>query len=104
MRKNEYGLLKDFVNEYKMKHEKGETFYIGIDFTYNDNDYRVCLEPIGAYYIYKVVESKKRNAMPSYQTLGICNTMEDLLNSTFIDNKKFSVVIMEDNTIINGKD
>ena len=39
-----------------------------------------------------------------YDILGIYDTMEALLESTAIDNRKFKDVIMDDDTIIDSKD
>ncbi len=108
MRKNEYKCLDDFINEYNGKYEIGDEFHIGIEFYYKDQLYRMCLEPGGdTYYLYKVLltmEEYLKTGKDIYKVLGTYDSIESLLESTAIDNKKFKEIIMDDDTIIDSKD
>lgn len=108
MRKNEYKCLDDFINEYNGKHEIGDEFHIGIEFYYKDQLYRMCLEPGGnAYFLYKVLRSMEehiKTGKDMYKILGVFDSIELLLETTVLDNKKFKEIIMEDDTIIDSKD
>ena len=103
MRKNEYNSLSEFVNEYSGKQSEVYETYIGLDFEYKNSKYRMCLEPIQKYYLY-VVHTSNNSDMPEFDTIGIFDTLELLLDSTKIDNRPFRDVIMDDSTIITGKD
>lgn len=114
MRKNEYNSLEDFINEYNGKYEIGDEFHIGIEFTYKGVLYRMCREPgQEKYFLYQVIKFPKRDDYKDvlealhnfeYKWLGIYDTIELLLDSEAIDNRKFKDVIMDDDTIIESKD
>ena len=101
--KNEYNSLSDFVKEYSgIISDEYET-YIGIDFNFKNKSYRMCLEPIGKYYLYEVSDTYK-DGMPEFKVLGIFDSIEELLNSKTIQNICFKDIILSDETIITGKD
>lgn len=103
MRKNEYKTLDDFYKEYCGKHSDDYETYIGIDFEYKNINYRLCLEPIGKYYLYRVKKNTS-DEMPDFENIGIFESLDKALESKIIDSKQFREIIMDDDTIILGKD
>ena len=119
MRINEYNCLEDFVNEYNGKYEKGDEFHIGLDFRYKGDEYRMCREPVGKYYVFtttkpddsKIIEvwtHRKSEGciydMPDKYVIGIYDTMDELLEAKCIGDRPFRDVIMDDETEMLGKD
>lgn len=103
MRKNEYQSLDEFYREYCGIHAEEYETYIGLDFKYKGKQYRMCFEPNEKYCIYEV-NSALNVSMPNFIILGEFNSLDDLLESKLIDNKLFKEVILDDDTIITGKD
>lgn len=68
----------------------------------------MCLEPGGnTYFLYKVLRSMEEHIKTGkdiYKILGAFDSIELLLESTVLDNKKFKEIIMDDDTIIDSKD
>lgn len=111
IRVNEYKCIEDFVNEYDGKFELGDEFHQGLEFKYKGQEYRICREYDTTFYVYRIEDKWEThsyeyfvNSMPVFKTLGIVETMEGLLESTFIDRRPFKEVIMDDNTMILSKD
>lgn len=123
MRKNEYNSLDEFVDEYStgksfswQNAERKEKF-MGIEFKYNNVCYRMCREP-GKDEDMPVLPDGKRGRydvmichlwMPEYedddfQLVGWYADLDDVLENCIIDGRKFKDVIMDDDTVITGKD
>lgn len=79
-----------------------------MEFYYKDQLYRMCLEPGGnAYFLYKVLRTMEEHikiGKDMYEILGVFDSIESLLETTVLYNKKFKEIIMEDDTIIDSKD
>ena len=121
MRLNEYKCLDDFVNEYDGKHEKGDEFHIGLDFKYKGIEYRMCHEPHDRRYhvttqtaseyceVKQVLHFEPNPRFPwldysDVYLIGTYDTIDDLLDAECIDNRPFRDVIMDDGTVMLGKD
>jgi len=119
MRKNEYSSLEQFVSEYTGKWEPAEGHWLGLDFKYNGNIYRLNTGSMYSEQETLLSNGKtalfgiyRRNAlskihypdMSDCELLGEYADMSDLLESTVIEGLKFKLVIMDDNTEILGKD
>jgi len=97
-----YDSLDEFIKEYSKEYNLSGENSRGMDFTYKDEEYRICREYDEVYYIYKEIDDGKTK---DFEIINICNSMEELLNDTSIKNVKFSEIVMdEENTIIHGKD
>ena len=115
MRINEYNKLEEFTSEYIGIWNPSEGHWFGLDFKYNGVIYRL---HTGSMYhqdntvlkdgrtalfgLYKLSDST--NAEFNYTILGEYADMNDLLDSTDIDNRRFKDIIMDDYTEIMGKD
>lgn len=97
-----YDSLDEFIKEYSSKYnEEGENS-IGMDFSYKGENYRLCREFDDVFYLYKVINTGQTD---EFEELIICNSMEELLITTAIENVEFKEIVMdEQNTIIYGKD
>lgn len=115
MRVNEYNTLEEFTNEYVGAWNPSEGHWFGLDFKYHGVTYRLhtgsmyqqtnTILPNGRealFGIYRMME--KTVGDHNYKLLGEYADMNDLLDSTIIDNRLFSEVIMDDDTEILGKD
>ncbi len=97
-----YDSLEEFIKEYSKEYDYYGENSIGMDFTYKDEEYRICREYDDVYYVYKVIGEGEEM---DWEILKICNSMEELLDDTSIKNVKFRDIVMdEENTIIHGKD
>lgn len=123
MRVNEYNNLDEFIIEYKdrkypMYRDEIER-YMGIEFIYDNQFYRMCREPHceegkgpllpnGKIGLYDVFEVKTINGRPDsdapYKLIGWYSDLFDVLENCYIKGRKFKDVIMDDDTIIYGKD
>lgn len=111
MRINEYNCLEDFINEYNGKREKGDDFHQGLEFKYKDKEYRICREYDETFYVYRIEPEfkisyigKYKLERPIFTTLGVVDSMKGLLESTFIDNRPFKEIVMDDYTLMLSKD
>lgn len=123
MRLNEYKNLEEFIDEYaygksfSWQNEDHKERFRGIDFTYNNTIYRLCNEPLredqfpilengekGKYCTY-IMHNMMRNVEDDeIIELGWYIDLYDALDNWIIEGKSFREVIMDDNTIIEGKD
>ena len=95
--------LDEFLLDFGNIQTTFHSHYLGIEFKYKGIDYRMCKEPLCdlKYYLYKIVsvEYGKTIYEPNnynYETLGICDTIDDLLYCTKIDNKMFVDVLFDE--------
>lgn len=102
MRQNEYQSFDDFYREYCGVNSDQYETYIGIEFDYKLKKYRMCLEPIGKYFLYQILG--KRRGMPRLKVICTFDNFKTLLESDVIDKRPFKEVIMDDNTRITEKD
>jgi len=115
MRVNEFKDLQEFINEYDFESNIDCEKHIGIEFTYNNNYYRMCCEPLDISE-FPLLENGKLGRYDvnivhwitdtefEYELIGWYSDMNDLLENCIIENKKFKDIIMDDNTEIIGKD
>lgn len=122
MRKNDYNSLDEFIKEYcGIRSEKYDVLY-GLDFRYNGKLYRMTMDQMEPDNIRKIFEKKLNKKLGKYevalvdpnsisdyqfneyQFIGWYDDIYDLLENCYIDGIKFKDVIMDDNTIIEGKD
>ncbi len=97
-----YDSLEEFIKEYSKEYAPDGENRKGMDFTYKEEEYRICREYDDVYYVYKMINDDKTL---DFEILSVCNSMEELLNNTAIKNVKFREIVMdEENTIIHGKD
>ncbi len=98
-----YDTLEEFINEYSsIENDVGENSR-GMDFRYKNERYRICREFDDVFYVYSVKEMPNDN--DEFDIIGICNSMDELLSSTFIKGIPFKEIVMDEvNTIIFGKD
>lgn len=115
MRKNEFNSLEDFTSQYIGVWAPSEGHWFGLDFSYNDVEYRF---NTGSMYEEQnsVLTNGKdavfglylKNNNPKlkkeYILLGEFADMEDALNSTCIDGVAFRDIIMDDETELLGQD
>lgn len=103
MKLNEFSSLSQLADEYS--HDSGSVVsqYIGLDFEYKHECFRMCFEPIKQYYVYRVRDNGS-GKMPTFETLGRYLNFQSLLDAKVIDNRPFSDVILDEKTIILGKD
>lgn len=115
MRKNEYNSLDEFTSEYIGEWGPIYDHYLGLDFFYRGQEYRFhtgsMYEPNNTiledgreamFGLYKRVPDV--NDEPTYVLLQEFATMDDVLKSTCIGGVPFSEVIMDDDTVLLGKD
>lgn len=124
MRKNEYNTLDEFIYEYAVGREfswqnenKRERFQ-GIEFENSGIYYRMCREaydeqyspvlPNGKPGIYNVmIMHCAKCGYPTadkFETIGWYDSLDSLLRECKLGDKYFRDVIMEDDTVILGKD
>ena len=115
MRKNEYNSLEEFKNQYTGEWNPSEGHWLGLDFMYGKNEYRLStgsmytdentILPDGReaiFYLY--IKDNAVDHSSDYALLGEFATINDLLDSTIIGGIKFSEVIMADETVLLGQD
>lgn len=123
MRINEYKSLNEFIDEYSTgksfswENEDRKERFMGIDFFYNGTCYRMCREPG----LDENMPKLKDGRVARYCTYIMHNLMDtcdddeiidldwyadlnDTLDNWIIEGRKFRDVIMDDNTLIYGKD
>ena len=118
MRINEYEKFEDFYYEYAygkafswQDPNKKERFR-GLEFTYNDEYYRMCNEPLKEEDFPILPNGKKghystmidKTGHFDWEILGWYENLDDVLDNWIIDGKKFREVIMADETKIEWKD
>ena len=106
---NEYKYtLEDFLLEYGTKYSPDYETYIGLDFDYKNKSYRLCREADDKFYLWKVsiINPKKPGYVDNlnFDTLGIYDTIDDLLNSTVIDDRPLKELLFCSDTEITGQD
>lgn len=124
MRINEYNNLEEFIYEYEKGRapstEHSKRRYMGIEFKYNGEYYRMCREPVkeddedavwlddGRLGRYDVMLMHCENTgyplAESYDLIGWYADIYDVLENCIIQGKKFKEVIMDDSTEILGQD
>lgn len=123
MRINEYNNLEEFIDEYykgpeaPWESEDGKARYMGIEFFYNGICYRMCNEPgldedmprledgrIARYCTYIMHNMMDDVDDDEIIELGWYSDLNDTLDNWIIEGRKFRDVIMDDNTLIYGKD
>ncbi len=123
MRLNEYNNLEEFIDEYatgksfSWQNEDLKERFMGIEFSYKGVYYRMCREPSYEENL-PILEDGRRGrydvmichwAMPEFEDddfiwIGWYADLNDVLENCIIDGRKFKDVIMDDSTIIEGKD
>lgn len=122
MRKNDYKSLDEFIGEYSgIRSDKYDIVY-GIDFRFNGKLYRMTMDQMEPDELRSKFEEKLNKKLgkyevalvepngcsdfqfEEYQFIGWYDDIYDLLENCYIDGMKFKDVIMDDNTIIEGKD
>lgn len=115
MRINEYKNLNEFISEYETgKWDPSSGQWEGLEFRYKNKNYRLCHAPmyetkppilengeVGKLLLAKKINNKNSS---DYIYLDWFSCMEDLLKSKLIEGRKFSDVIMDDDTEILAKD
>ena len=115
MRKNEYGSLDEFRSQYTGVWAPAEGHWLGLDFSYNGNEYRFhtgsmyntedTVLPDGQTAVYGLYQkSTEKTAVKEYDLLAEFATIDDVLVSTCIGGRPFAEVIMDDDTILLGQD
>ena len=115
MRINEYNSLEEFTSEYIGIWSPSNGHWFGLDFKYNGVTYRL---HTGSMYhrenttlsdgrellfgLYRLLDAAGAN--DNYTLLAEFADMDDLLESTVIEGRKFRDIIMDDMTEILGKD
>ena len=112
MRLNEYDSFEKFYDEYNFDRDINTEHYTGIEFKFNDKYYRLSHDFSNnssekyKYWVYELI-SKDKNVIylkTEWTNVGKFLNLDDVLDNWIIDNRKFREVIMDDNTIILGKD
>ena len=109
MSNNKY-TLKDFMLEYGREPSVDYEVYIGLDFDYRNQSYRLSREwgDNGRFYLWKVsiINPKKPGYVENlnFETLGIYDTIDGLLDSTVIDNRPLKELLFCSETEITGQD
>jgi hypothetical protein len=116
MRLNEYNTLNEFTSEYVGEWNPSEGHWLSLDFLYNGKEYRLhtgtmyeskcTILPDGkeALFGVYVLTEKKPQTNHRYTLIGEYADMDSLLNDCKIDGRKFCEIIMDDSTILLGKD
>lgn len=109
MRKNEYNSIDEFKKQYIGIWAPSDGHWYGLDFIYNQTEYRLQTgkmysdEKDAMFGLYrKRVASEYGNN--DYILLAQFDDMNTLLDSSVIDNRKFSEIIIDDNTELVGQD
>ena len=115
MRINEYGSLDEFTSEFIGIWSPSNGHWFGLDFKYNGITYRLhtgsmyhrtnTILPDGRellFGLYRLIDVTGTNY--NYSLLAEYADMDDLLESTVIEGRKFRDIIMDDMTEILGKD
>lgn len=115
MRINEYNSLEEFTSEYTGVWSPSSGHWLGLDFRYNGVTYRLHTGPMyqheatvlpdgreALFGIYQLVDAVGTNY--TYSLLGEYADMNDLLESSVIEGRKFRDIIMDDMTEMLGKD
>ena len=119
MRKNELNSLNELKSQYIGVWGPSDNHWYGLDFSYHGCEYRLhtgsmygenefadsngALRQFGLYR--KTGKSDPNHPeLFLYELLDERQSLDDLLKSTVIDNKSFSEVIMDDDTVLLGQD
>ena len=107
--------LDEFINEYDDYRNPAEGKFMGIEFSYSGNFYRMCREPLDVckqhilddgtmleYDVMLIHNYLEDNFF--YTWLGWYKDLDDVLENCEIDGRKFRDVIMDDKTEILGQD
>ena len=96
-----YESINEFRMEYSSEYNENGENSRGMDFIYKNQEYRLCREYDDVFYLYK----RSSTNINDMDVIGVCNSIEELLKSKYIDNITFETIIMNENdTIIYGKD
>ena len=96
-----YESINEFIMEYSSQYNEIGDNSQGMDFIYKNQEYRLCREYDDVFYLYK----RSSTNINDMDVIGVCNSMDELLKSKYIDNIEFEAIIMNENdTIIYGKD
>lgn len=122
MRKNDYKSINEFIGEYSGKRNDKYNKLYGLDFKFNGKLYRMTMDQMEPDDVRQKFESKLKRKLGKYEValvdtnidsdfrfneyhfIGWYDDIYDLLENCFIDGIKFKDVIMNDDTIIEGKD
>lgn len=122
MRRNEYENLNQFVYEYaygRNLYSDNGPQYMGIEFRYNGQYYRMCREPLSedemiklpngrlGQYDVLLMRCSKHEQYPEceeFVLIGWYSDLDDVLNNCIIDGLPFKEVIISPDTEILGKD
>lgn len=122
MRRNDYKSLEDFIGEYSgIRSDKYDIVY-GLDFRYKGKLYRMTMDQMEPENVRLIFENRKNKKLGKYEValvdsnlktefqyknyhfIGWYDDINDLLENCFIEGVKFKDAIMDDDTIIEGKD
>ncbi|WP_197017973.1 hypothetical protein [Lachnospira multipara] len=102
--------LTDFTSQYTGEWNPSEGHWFGLDFTYKNITYRLNTgnmytnEEDFLFGLYIKTEDNDIETNQGYKLLFSCNSMEDLLNSTAIDNTCFRDIIINKDVELLGQD
>ena len=119
MRKNELNSLDELKSQYVGIWGPSDSHWFGLDFGYNGIEYR--LHTGSMYEENEIVDSNgvvrqfglyrktekpdpKHPGLFLYELLDEKKSVDELLDSTVIDGKPFSEIIMDDETVLLGQD
>ncbi|WP_287387658.1 hypothetical protein [Lachnospira sp.] len=110
MIKNEFINLTDFTSQYTGEWNPAEGHWFGLDFTYKNITYRLNTGNMYAneedflFGLYIKSEDNDTETNHGYKLLFSCDSMEELLNSTSIDNTCFRDIIINKDVELLGQD
>lgn len=115
MRINEYNSLEEFTSEYTGVWSPSSGHWFGLDFRFNGVTYRLHTGPMykdeetvlpdgreAVFGLYRLINVTGTDYQ--YTLLGKYADMNDLLESTVVEGRKFRDIIMDDMTEMLGKD
>ncbi len=122
MRKNDYKSINEFIGEYSGERNGKYDIVYGLDFKFNGKLYRMTMDQMEPDDFRQKFERKLKRQLGKYEValvdaninsdfqfneyhfIGWYDDIYDLLENCYIDGIKFKDVIMNDETIIEGKD
>lgn len=108
--KNEFINLTDFTSQYTGEWNPADGHWFGLNFTYKNITYRLNTGNMYAneedflFGLYIKTEDNDIETNHGYKLLFSCDSMEELLNSTSIDNTCFRDIIINKDIELLGQD
>jgi len=120
MRVNEYNSLEEFTSQYTGCWGPSEGHWLGLDFLYNGNEYRLQTGSMfnsqntilddgreALFGLYQKIPTRDKRFSPDHFTYTLLEEyadMDSLLTSTVIEHRLFREIIMDDTTELIGQD